>query len=508
MADFITPSFFENVPQALKLISTQQENYWHKLAMHNASTLFSKMYEKIPAYRRFLQSHNCNVEKIVSEDDFLNLPIITKKEYLQKYSYEELLFDKPEKVKSFYMSSGSTGEPTIWPRLPEADLSYSIMVNFFYTAFWKIDQKKTLYISAMDLGIWASGNLQFHAAMYCAKRHNFTFANPGADYRYIYSIIKQLHKYYDQIIIATYPSVARRLLDYLLEKKELDIAALDIHFMLGGEPHTIEWRQYLLEKLKISPDDISHVLDYYGTSDSGGPGTSTPLTEIIQNLCQKDKDLCKSLFGQVVVPSLFQKNPFLHVESIDSRIIVTYPGQLPLCRYDSGDTGGMLSFERVMGILNNHGYNIKTLLERNSYGAEYIWTWPFIYLTGRNDQAISVGGAVVYPKDIEGLFFQEKTKYIKSFKLSVEYDSDKNQQFTVYLELKPQITLNAKKIEKMSMKYYQVIVDRLIEVNEDYAGAYRMDKHACAPRIRIVQYSEYPFNEDIERHKPVFVKKN
>lgn len=508
MSDYVTYKDFENVTKALDFISRKSEDYWTGVGLANAMKVFLLMYEKLPAYRKFLQSKGCTLKEIKNIQDFLKLPIITKKEYIQAYPYEDLLFGKPEEVKSFYMSSGSTGEPTIWPRLPEADMAYSVMVNFYYTVFWQIDKRKTLYISAMDLGIWASGNLQFHAAQYCSNRHKFTFANPGADYKYVYSIIKKLHSYYDQIIIATYPSVARKLLDYLLDKKDIDLKNLNIKFMIGGEAHTIEWRYYVLEKLGLSSKDITGIIDYYGTSDSGGPGSSTPLTGIIQNLCHEDKALCKDLFGQVVVPSLFQKNPLLHIESVDGRIIVTYPGQLPLCRYDSGDTGGIISFERAVEILKKHNYDIERSLYKYGFGKEYIWKWPIIYLTGRSDYAISIGGAVVYPKDVEGLFFQEETKVIRSFKLSVECDKDNNQRFIIYLELKPGIMLDNEKVKQLSSNYLKLILDRLLKVNDDYNAAYDMDCSACEPMIRIVPFNTYPFVNEMELHKPKFVKKD
>lgn len=508
MIDNLTYKNFEDVPKALDFASRQSEEYWMEVGFANGAKVFSLMYEKLPAYREFLSSKGCKLQTVKNMQDFAQLPIITKKEYLQAHSYEDLLLGKPEDVKSFYMSSGSTGEPTIWPRFPEADAAYSVMVNFFYNVFWQIDRKRTLYISAVDLGIWASGNLQFHAAKYCSTRHKFTFANPGANYKYVYSIIKKLHSYYDLIIIATYPSVARKLLDYLLDKRDIDLKKLNIRFMLGGESHTIEWRYYVLEKIGLSQKDITGIMDYYGTSDSGGPGSATPLTTLIQNFCQEDKELCKSLFGQIMVPSLFQKNPLLHIESVNGKIIVTYPGQLPLCRYDSGDTGGVVSFERVVSTLKKYNYDLESSLYKYGFGKEYIWKWPFIYLTGRSDYAINIGGSVVYPKDIEGLFFKEETKIIRSFKLSVECDKDSNQKFVIYLELNQGIVKKEEEINLLSSNYLNLILDQLLKVNDDYAGAYDMDKNTCLPIIKIVPYNTYPFIDESERHKPTFIKKD
>jgi phenylacetate-CoA ligase len=352
-------SDFIDVKKINKKIKKQKEDFWLEGLNGKALTTFKYALET-KAYPKFLKENNLDPAEIRTITDFKRIPIMTKSNYLYLYPFEDILVTPVEKIKSFFMSSGSTGEPGIWPRLPQSDKSYSIFVNFLYELYWKISTKKTLYISALDLGIWASGNLQFHAALYCSENHNFTFANTGADFKYIYEVIRKLYKYYDQIIIAAYPSFARRLLDFL-SNTDLDITKIDFKFMLGGESHTIEWRYYLLRKLGRAEDDISRIIDYYGTSDSGGPGLSTPLTAMIQNLCFKDTSLCMKLFNQSTVPSLFQQNPFLYVESVNNKIIVTYSGQLPLCRYDSGDNGNILKFTQVVQILKESGYKLDAL---------------------------------------------------------------------------------------------------------------------------------------------------
>ncbi|KKQ76425.1 MAG: hypothetical protein US97_C0008G0001, partial [Microgenomates group bacterium GW2011_GWF1_38_5] len=419
--DFISYRDFEDVDRILSILPDRSEEYWLRGSLENGYKVFELLRDKIPVYKKYLLKHNIDIRSIKSPDDFHKLPIMVKEDYLKHFKFEELLIGGPDDIKSFYMSSGSSGEPSVWPRLEISNIAYSYFVNFYYTFYWKIDKRKTLYISALDLGVWASGNLQFHAASYCAHRHSFTFANPGADYPYIYQTLKKLSEYYDQIIIASYPSFARRLLDYLESKKDINIKKLNIHFMLGGEPHTVEWRQYILQKIGLPKEDLTGVMDYYGTSDSGGPGSSTPLTTLIQNLCLNDNNLCFELFNQRTVPSLFQQNPTLYVESVNGNILVSYPGQLPLCRYDSGDTGGVLKYSEVIDKLSKCGYDVLSILKKRGF-YNSVWKWSFVYLTGRSDLSINIGGAIVYPRDIEGLFFSALTRNINSFKLSVEND--------------------------------------------------------------------------------------
>jgi phenylacetate-CoA ligase len=494
---------FADIDSIFTRLKEIKEEHWRKGLEEKALDVFH-LASQTPAYQKLLKEFHIKAKDIKTFADFKALPIMSKSNYLNKYELDERLLTPVSKIKSFYMSSGSTGEPGIWPRFSEANEAYSIFVNFIYELYWSISKKKSLYITALDLGIWASGNLQFHAAMYCSERNDFTFANTGADFTYIYSVIKKLHKYYDQIIISAYPSFARRLLDYLIES-DLDLKKIKLGFMLGGEPHTIEWRHYILGKLGKEEDDVRTVIDYYGTSDSGGPGLSTPLTHLIQNLSYKDKALCKDLFKQSVVPSLFQQNPLLFVESIDGKIIITYPGQLPLCRYDSGDTGTILRFSHVEKLLRNHGYDIYKLLDEKK--CKDVWEWPLIYLTGRSDYAIAIGGAVVYPKDIEGLFFQDITKDINSFKMSVKEDSEHRYHFVIYIELKEKNSVDLLNTDLLKEKLKTSILERLITVNLDYAAAYEMDKESCDPEIIICEFNSEPFSGDRKKPKSNFIAK-
>ncbi|QQS38908.1 hypothetical protein IPM62_06035 [Candidatus Woesebacteria bacterium] len=504
--NFITYEYFENYKAALSFIQKQDEKYWSLGAMNNAFKIYNFMLKKVRAYPKFLKDQKVNPNSIKRAKNICFAPIMNKQNYFNKYPFEDMLVGNIGEMNSFYMSSGSTGEPLIWPRVETSDLAYDYFVDFYYNLYWQIAEKSTLYISAMDLGIWASGNLQFHAASHCAKKYNFTFANPGADFTYIYYILKKIAHKYDQVIIATYPSLARKLIDYLTLKGDINLRKLNIRLMLGGEPHTVEWRYYIQEKLGYDKENLTVVLDYYGTSDSGGPGASTPLTTLIQNLCKKDRNLCIDLFGQVVVPSLFQKNPFLFVESSDKRILVTYPGRMPICRYDTGDTGGVLNYSDVMTKIESRGYVLNNLLKS---GANYLptWKWPFIFLSGRSDFSVNIGGSLVFPSDIEGLFFGSLAKDINSFKLAVEHNINQHQELRIYLELKENISYNILKKQEEQIRYTNLILDQLLKNNPDYEGAYNMDRKLCKPKVVICEFQKSVFKGDLLLHKSKFIKK-
>ena len=57
-------------------------------------------------------------------DDFEKIPVMDKHNYVSKYPVEDRLYNS-KKLEDFYMicsSSGTSGEPTFWPRDYQSDL--------------------------------------------------------------------------------------------------------------------------------------------------------------------------------------------------------------------------------------------------------------------------------------------------------------------------------------------------------------------------------------------------
>ena len=165
-----------------------------------------RIFQKCPAYKKFLNSKGIiSLDKFPSV--FENIPLTDKKNYIEKYPIEKRLF-KSEGLANYYMictSSGSTGEPTIWPRGYELDKK-AIDFNYsMYKELFDVDRKKTLVVITFGLGAWTAGMLTSRLCWEMSKSAKLSVVTPGLDKEVSLRVIMQLSKYYDQTIITGYP---------------------------------------------------------------------------------------------------------------------------------------------------------------------------------------------------------------------------------------------------------------------------------------------------------------
>ncbi len=92
-------------------------------------TLFQDVASNVPAYKAFLQENNINPQSIQTLADFQSLPLLTKKNYIQKYPLNNLCrHGKINSCDFIAVSSGSTGNPTFWLRFISDE--YEIATRF------------------------------------------------------------------------------------------------------------------------------------------------------------------------------------------------------------------------------------------------------------------------------------------------------------------------------------------------------------------------------------------
>ena len=100
--------------------TTLNERIQQSIDKDNVTSMLSLFHEvaaTVPAYKMFLQEHSIDPEEIQTPAQFQALPAITKENYIQRYPLAERCRDgKLAASDMMAASSGSTGEPTLWPR--------------------------------------------------------------------------------------------------------------------------------------------------------------------------------------------------------------------------------------------------------------------------------------------------------------------------------------------------------------------------------------------------------
>src|SRR5262249_14457176 len=99
--------------------------------------LFHSVARDVPAYRDFLRAHSIHPETVRTFADFQQLPLITKTNYHSQYPLEDLCRGGRLEANDFVaVSSGSTGQPTFWPRFLTDELTIARRFEqAFYDSF-------------------------------------------------------------------------------------------------------------------------------------------------------------------------------------------------------------------------------------------------------------------------------------------------------------------------------------------------------------------------------------
>jgi len=496
--------------KAVKFFHEMPAEAWEGLGQKTALSIYNEIIETIPVYRDFLESHGFEPRKLDSVEQFQQIPIIDKYNYIQAYDFNDVNpVQAGKNLYSFSLSSGTVDEPTIWPRYYQYEESVlPSVVGMYLRLYWQIDKKSTLFINALALGAWSAGFTMHAGLRPLTQKYNFTYVPIGADVDNIIFTILRLSKYYDQTAIITYTTFMRTILERL-EQTKVKIKDLHLKLFIGGEGHTVEWRRYINKLISGDPEDSTSIIDNYASSDTMIAGLSSVVTNLIRDLASKNENFRKDLFGRTdCIPTLFQYNPASSfIEEINEEIVLTTKNATPLVRYNIHDKGGIIKFREMEEILKKYGYDYKELIKERGLGEEYIWQQPLVYLFGRRDDTVIIAGANIFPEQIAPALFNEKVKDIHSFKLSMKYDKRQRQFFYALLELKKGISYNKIQMIKMRKKYHAIIMDRLLRVNSDYMISYKADSKYADIIIEIYNNDEGPFKGDSERIKPQLVIK-
>lgn len=495
--------------KAVKFFANTPAEAWEGLGQKTAMTVFQET-AKIPAYQEFLKLQKFDPGAVNSMEDFAKLPVMDKYNYIQVYGFNEVNTVKAgQSLYSISLSSGTVDEPTIWPRYFQYEEFLPLVFDLMMRLYWQIDQKSTLAINAYALGPWMAGFSVHSALRPLTQKYKLTLATTGADIdSIVYTVIK-LAKFYDQVIIFSYPTFARTILDRL-EDAKVNIKKLNLKIFIAGEGHTVEWRQYINELATGDPEDLTCIIDGYGVTDTGLSGQGSALTNLIRDLAFKNEKLREDLFGKTdCVPTLFQYNTgTYYIEEINGDVVITTKSTTPLVRYNIHDRGGVIGFRKMIETLNKYGYDYKKLLRKKKLNPdEVVWQQPFVYCFGRRDDTVIIGGANVYPEQIAPVLFNGKIKDIHSFKLATDFDKEQHQLFYVLLELRGGVSYNKKEMAKMKKKYHDLILKQLRDVSLDFAGSYKDDKTQADPKIEIFESGDGPFRDDLNRTKPRLVLK-
>ncbi|MBD2138936.1 phenylacetate--CoA ligase family protein [Anabaena sp. FACHB-1237] len=450
--------------------------------------LFENVAHHVPAYQQFLKNQNINPDDVKTLEDFQNLPIINKENYITNYPFNELCYQgKIENCDIIASSSGSTGKPTFWPRFLTDELQIATRFEQIFHDSFHGDKKRSLAIICFTLGTWVGGiftaNCCRHLAM---KGYPITVITPGNNKTEILRIVQEIGHNFDQVVLLGYPPFLKDVIDTGVNN-QINWQKYHVKLVMAGEVFSEEWRSLVGQRLGLNLENICYdFASMYGTADAGVLANETPLSICIRRFLANNPIAAKELFGESRLPTLVQYDPCdRYFEVINKTLLFSGNNGIPLIRYNILDSGGIITYQEMINFLEK--YNFNPVIElANKRGIHQL---PFVYIFGRSNFTVSYFGANIYPENISvGLEQPIIREWVTGkFVLQVKEDLDQNKFLSIVVELLPGI----EPTQDRKTAITNSILSQLLRLNSEFANYTPQEYQAPQIELKLTGDSEY-----------------
>jgi phenylacetate-CoA ligase len=411
------------------------ERHLHEDAFARALGLFHDAAARVPAYARFLEEHGVSPAAIRTRAEFERLPTPTKENYYRRHALPALCRDGRLEHSDFVaVSSGSTGEPAIWPRFVTDELGTAQRFEQVLGDAFRARERRTLGVICFALGSWVGGMYTTAACRHvAAKGYPLTLVTPGNNVLEILRVVRALAPHFDQTVLFGYPPFLKDVID---AGRADGIAWRDqrVRLVTAGEVFSETWRELVAERMG-SPELAFSTASLYGTADGGVLANETPLSITIRRFFAAHPALSRELFAEPRLPTLCQYDPcHRYFEADGGELLFTGDGGAPLVRYRILDRGGVVGYEAMLAFCREHGADPFATLGPVPARAQ-----PFVFVFGRTGFAVSYYGANVFPENVApGLEAPDIAPNVTGkFVLEAARGGDENVELRLSVELLP-----------------------------------------------------------------------
>jgi phenylacetate-CoA ligase len=385
---FITRFLRTTRPEKLTAISEKK-----------ALKIFHRAAETSQGYRQLLSQQGVNSDQIQVIDDFKKkVPIIDKKKLFHSHALRQLCMGGTfEAIRSFYSSSGSSGLFSFglesWKSAREAGFGIEYLLDHYFGIF----KKRTLLINCLPMGVTVPTRF-------------LQIAETGVRLDVILSIIDKLKGDFEQFVLIGESPFLKELIDTGADQS-FPWKEICIHIITGGEFIAENYRSYMGRQLGID----------FENPETGMITVNMGLSEISLSLFRESRQtiqLRRIIFQNEALRRAFSIDsgcycplimqffpPQLFVETLPNdagrpEIIITLldkNARLPLVRYNTEDTGRLLSHDRMLSLLSQHGLmQLRPELPL-----------PFLIISGKYQTIQSPDGRIISPNRIKEALYHE-----------------------------------------------------------------------------------------------------
>jgi len=354
----------------------------------------------VPAYGAMLKHAALGPGDIHDARDFAKLPLLTKDNYVRRFPLGDLVEGGDLTACDFFaVSSGSTGEPTLWPRGLHHELPIAVRFEQVFRDGFQAHRRKTLAVVCFALGSWVGGMYTTSCLRWlAAKGYPLLIVTPGNKIDEILRVVRRLAPDFAQTVLLGYPPFLKEVVD-AGRAEQIDWPSFNMRLVTAGEVFSETWRDLVLARLG-QKETLNSVASLYGTADAGVLGNETPLSVAIRRFLSERPDVSKSLFGGERLPTLCQYDPTSRYFEMVEGGTLAFSGDngAPLIRYHIADQGGVIGFEQMRARLAEHDFDPQMAVAQA--GLAQGRRLPFVHVFGRVNFTVSFFGANVFPETI------------------------------------------------------------------------------------------------------------
>ena len=419
----------------------------------DAVAFFQDVAASVPAYRKFLADAQIDPAAIRSAEDFRRLPMTSKGNYQNRYPLPELCRGgRLDGCDMIAVSSGSSGQPTIWPRSLVDELQIAERFEQVFRTF-QADSRSTLAVVCFPLGTWVGGVFTTACVRHlAAKGFPVTTVAPGNNKAEILRVVPELAPHFEQVVLLGYPPFVKDVIDSAAASAT-GWPAHRIKMVFAGEVFSEEWRDLVASRAGVA-DPVSDMASLYGTADAGVLGNETPKSVSIRRFLAGRPELARDLFGESRLPTLVQYDPASRFfEAHEGTLLFSGDNGVPLIRYHIADEGGLVPHDDMARFCARNGFT-------PAPGPDL----PFVYVFGRSLFTVSFFGANIYPENVTvGLEQPGISEWVTGkFVLETYEDTDRDRQLRITVELAPGRDGEASLLAA-------AIRDQLLRLNSEFA---------------------------------------
>jgi phenylacetate-CoA ligase len=360
----------------------------------NPVEIYRAASKRVPAYRDFLLKQSGRLPQVSTAEDFKNLPLTDKTNYILRYPLEELCLDGSLRGKHVLLkSSGTSGNPFYWPKLPSEEIDAPRLANLALGQIITDDLKPTLIVVGLALGPWSTGTTAAWLFRTCTQNSDgVTLATPGNRPEDVLDVLKHLSPHFKQTLLFTYPPSAKAIFD-LARSAEVRVDNLCLRLIVLGESISESYRERMSSMIGAVQNSLDRVWSAYGSTDFGDVGVETPLCICMRKMLW-EHGIAQLITGENDLPMIFQgMQSETYFEVVNGELVVSRMQGVPVVRYRTGDRADILPFYEMIARFSVNGLNpLRDLKEKGH--APTVRT-PFVLLYGRMDGTIFFYGAKI-----------------------------------------------------------------------------------------------------------------